>query len=233
MKLNSLLFALLLGVGTASSLFSQVLLFDFNNAGDTPTHGGTWNVLLDNAGTFSGFVYADGTAATGISLTLTNWTNSTLDQGNGWNGGNNKDWVDYRAAADYFFNTSGTGTITFSGLDQSLPHNISYLGARSTTTGRDTNVRVNGEFTLNEVDSREYNTFSDGWVDAAILNWTSVTPNSSGEIVITVESLNEYRHVNAIRLEIIPEPSTVALFGGGLIAFTVMRLRRGRRPSVG
>jgi hypothetical protein len=124
-----------MGISSAA-LSANVLLFDFGvgTGSTTPTLGGSWNVITANPvpASATGFVYTDGSAATGITLSFANFANTSTNQGV-WPAGN-KEWVDGAATVDYFWRGSGaTASVTVSGLNTALTYDLELVSARADT----------------------------------------------------------------------------------------------------
>lgn len=246
MKLSALASAAL-AVGVLTAQAEATMLVDFSNSvAVTPTLGGTWNTLAGPPNqTYSNLVNADNTPATGVSMTLSGFTDFAEDQ-TGWNGGNDLDWVDADATRDYFWVSAQTqsatagqvGTITISGLPAGSSYEVSYLGVRKTqsTNTRIADITVNGAFTNTDISSQAYDAYK-AWntTPSPILTWTSVALDSSGDIVIKLDprddlyadkSVNVNAWINALRITPVPEPSSLGLLALGGI-FTLRRRRRG------
>ncbi|MCD8483494.1 MAG: PEP-CTERM sorting domain-containing protein [Verrucomicrobia bacterium] len=226
--------ALALGVALAglTQASATVLLFDFGTSAAAPSVGGTWNSIASDqaSGTATGFTYATGGAATGISLAYDNFQATTTNQGN-WAHGN-KDWVDANATADYFWRGAGTATMTLTGLNPSWTYDIELVSARGATGNRVATITVGGLTTSEDVSSSGFNSLNDGWNNGSILRWSGVSPDVNGAIGISFTAAGSNSlFINAMQVTAIPEPSTYAALFGLLSLGCVLVIRRRKLRS--
>lgn len=173
--------------------------------------GDVWNhlTLYDRSALTptTGFVYSDGSAATGVSITnLSNWdlSGAIIPSVTG-NGLLNS----YMGASPAIAETTPS-TLTISGLTPGGSYNL-YVIASSDHQG------VGGIFSVNGSATQTLNgapgaNFTLG-VDTLLFN---VIADINGSINISETATSvQYRVLNGIQLEAVPEPSTWALLGLG------------------
>lgn len=230
-------FTTLLALGVCASASAQTILIDFNDniaAANTTLPGDVYNIAdLLSATSFSGLSYADGSAATGISLDVTD----NSGDGFAWVQGNSLSATDgfsaaaindgYRDKTPGGANPNTVWTFTISGLDVSgaTTYDIDHFAYSNLGSGRTADVTLtagstSGTSIYSGINTQNYGT----------ITFSGVTPNPSGEIAYTFgnTSNNRAATVNALRITAVPEPSTYAVLVG-LITLGVVVVRRRRQ----
>lgn len=226
-------FAFLVLASLYSPATAGVILVDFGTASASPTLGGTWNELAVSG---SGSVELDDSSGTGSGATLS-WTGfgtGIATQG-AW--GADVLWVDADATADTFHTVGSTSTdsiVTIAGL---APGNYSLDLVASRSQGpaeaRVSDYRLNGVFADSIPNGDDFNANTDGYIAQSILTWNSVSLDSSGNLVLTIdEPVSSFGYLTALRISEanpVPEPSTFLLAGCGLLG--LLTTHRKRTPN--
>ena len=212
----------------------------------------TWNTIDTAAlSSASGALtdFATGTANTeGVETTggfSFGGDNDSVNGGGDWNGGVDKDWIDFDTADDYILagGVGSTLTLTFSGFDGSS-YDVEVLTAvqNSASLRAMQDIQVGGLFANSDANGTLSAPFGDGWLNRTegffaqnYLIWNAVTP-SSGNIVITFDGSPSSTAplVNAVRISthVIPFHTDVLpglLLAAGLLKLELNRIRRRRR----
>lgn len=228
---------LVLGVAA----FGQMVQIDFNAAAGSAGGGGTWNnfatpvdgsALLTTAGVASGWTISDYTLDTNAGQGFLVWgagTNYASVAGSGTNratgasGTGAASWVPAAALDDYFFGGAINGVgMEFSGFGANQSGITVELFA-SNSGSRTAMYFVQG-VTVGGVSTVDANPLVDFFETDAntstVLTWTNVTADALGRIFVEADardaSLTGSRF-NAMRITVVPEPSTYALMLGGLV----------------
>jgi len=189
----------------------------------------TWNVV-PTVNPFAPLNLADSDGGnTGIQLSAMTGFDTSYDDGltgGEWNM-SRIPWSVGEATHDNFAANS-SAVVTFSNLE-SKPYRVELISSRDSGTSRNTVYRANGDLAdLGGVNgSNPFNANTDGWLNRSIMVWQQVMPDLGSEIHIDLAPQSgQWGYVNAIRLQDVPEPSTLLLFSlGGLIAVIVARRR--------
>jgi len=205
----------------------DVIAVDLSDVGGSATN---FNVFTSNTTIPVNSVNLFNRAGTadGVSLTISGASFNNDTASDGWGG----------TAADPYYNVdandaafeTGTGglSFTFAGLNTSLSYNVRVYSLISNQAGR-TNI-----FTLTNGAGTETVTNSNGtrWnaatLAAANMVFNNVSPDNLGNIFLTVTD-NDANHnvsfLNAVVLEVVPEPSTAMLLGAGMGMLLLKRRR--------
>ena len=199
-----------------------------------PHPGGNWNSIpgLGDIVTVHSLIDYNTGLDSGITLQATD----DFVQSGGYNVGNDAwtnpafPWVDVIALRDYNLLLAGntTGQITFAGLDPAEQYSVELLAVTSVAAAFVGQVKVQGVYD-DDGDSASWNCNTDGFVNADVMVWGSVSPDAGGEIVLDATLTQELLFVNALRISLVPEPSIFAMLiavcgGAGILA--VRRRRR-------
>jgi hypothetical protein len=211
--------------GLPQSVYSTV---DYNGDGNDDV----WNRMGQTAG---------GSAFTGIQDINGNELDATVTlMANGVSGRdgntNNNAWANAQGVPTDVMNTwyykgAGTMLLSLSGLDSSLRYTVELFNSFGSWagTGNLSDMMVNGMFadgtsgpsTASAGDSWNRNT--DGFVPKAGLTFSNISADS-GNLLMTFTGGNPT--VQAIRIEAVPEPSIIALFGFGLLGLGWSRRKK-------
>lgn len=221
--------ALALGASQAA-----VVILDFGNTGASAvyTDGGNSYNRLNALGTYNAVTAFDGSATT--------WNVVASSAGSGGNG--SQGFVSSVTSANaiapftglsntalqdgFFINNNNTVTVAISGLDITKTYNLAAFGAENldgpATPSNFTLTVGTTASTLTQVLDVDANLTT-----GAAANWSSVTPDAAGNITFTVNAnggTSGFRtELNAVRIESIPEPSSAALLGLGVLALAFRR----------
>ncbi len=212
----------------------DAIAVDFSSTGGSATN---FNVFTSNSTKAAGTVirHSDGAVVDGVSLTVAGATafNDNNSNAEGWSGeigvGAPPDDPYYVQAANDLAYETGAGAIslTFAGLDDSLTYNVRIYSLLNQDTGRTMNFSVtNGAGFETLLNSSRADRWNAATLEAGGTVFSGVSVNASNEIVVTyTDGNNAVGFMNAVVLEVVPEPASLALMGlGGL-----MMLPRRRR----
>jgi hypothetical protein len=215
----------------ASLSYAYEVRIDFSTSDYSSNPLGNWNVIenADMNNQVNNLIdFATG-LPTSIGIRGADWFGFGWQSAD-WNGGADKNWIDYNAANDYFYSTADNPTITFTGLSPGQSYSIDILCAYSDSNDI-MDIQINGQF----ADSNANGTpgqFGDDWdaliqgFDAAnYLTWNAVVADGSGEIQVSFVPYN-YVDLNAARIQgplEAPAPRAVpAMTQWGIIVFIVL-----------
>jgi len=196
---------------------------------------GNWNNFAGGSGNAEPLLSSTG-AASGISVTWSAvsglWSTNQENDTNKFT--NPADHTMMSGYLDYF--EGNPATITFSGFTLATPVNV-YLYSLTAVNARGAGEwRVNGSAPQQAI-SQQFTTYdaggpdltpgvAGGGEDGNYLLFSGVLPNLSGSIVLTSTGLDFRSAVNGVQLQVIPEPSSVALALLGTVGLMGLRRRR-------
>ncbi len=203
--------------------------------------GDTWNQLSDltvgGVGSSIANLIDANDGLTGYGVSVNDAFRFVNDSGGDW-AGSPVPWAVAGATSDSFIverpdglNRNNVGEITFTGLDDTALYNFTVIASRDAAGGRTGTTTVGGVASDNG-NSFEFDAFDDGFnpTPKGLQIWTNISP-SGGSVVIRVESVfngaSSFGFLNAVSLELIPEPGSIALMGIGMVSM----LLRGRQRS--
>ncbi|MFC1805778.1 hypothetical protein ACFL09_02220 [Planctomycetota bacterium] len=145
--------------------------------------------------------------------------------GNGAIGGSNA------LTTDYYYDTRDQMTLTFSDLVAGAPYDLALFGAQDGFGGRGSTFTIAGEgsaIATADFDFLNTNGFREG--DTHVL-FSDVLADASGQIVVSVTQepgtgIGFINGAQIAKVDVIPEPTTMAL---GLLGLLLTRCRRWRR----
>ena len=209
----------------------QAIKLDFSTSGDAD--GGSladWNQVhgnLNNTGIAAGNVKLHGGGTVdGVAISFTNLQTGSFNNdgaAGGW-GGTGADPYYILAADDiYFHNTAPDFGVTFSGLDNSLSYNLRSYTLIGNNGGAVYTYNVTDGGGTQNYSGNNTSRWNAATLEAAGTVFSDLQTDGAGKITVTYQSPNAFA-MNAIVLEVVPEPSSLALLGlGGFIA---LRRRR-------
>ncbi len=176
-----------------------------------PHPGGNWNSIpgLGDIVTVHSLIDYNTGLDSGITLQATD----DFVQSGGYNVGNDAwtnpafPWVDVIALRDYNLLTGDntTGQITFAGLNPAGQYKVELLSVTSVGVPFLGQVTVQGAFD-DDGDSESWNSHADGFLNADVMVWGSVSPDGAGKIVLDATFIQELFFVNALRISGVPVP---------------------------
>jgi hypothetical protein len=228
----------------------QIVQIDLNDVAGSASGGGIWNsfptpvdgsALVTTTGAASGWAISDYTLDTNAGQGFLVWgagtnyasvSGSGTNRGTGISGMGAASWVPAAALDDYFFGGSINGVgMEFSGFDANQT-GITVELFPSNSGSRTAMYFVQG-FTVGGVSTVDADPLVDFFESNAntsnVLTWTDVTADALGRIFVEADardaSLSGARF-NAMRITVVPEPSTYALLFGGLVLGIVLWRRK-------
>lgn len=217
MKKNLLLFV----IATAAHASAASILIDFGSV-PTPGISPTWNNFTATAD-LSSLALSDSTGtATGYSITLSGGDiNSLSDNTTSPITNTYSPFTPATVIQDSVFQ-AGPRTFTLSGLNPSVAYSLTFYSYVDRNTTRNTRFDITGYSPLTLHPSGVPSSAFDSGGEAGTIS--SVTPDSFGNIAITVTNLDANWILNGMEITYtIPEPSAALLFIFGLLPFVRRR----------
>lgn len=233
MKSTASTAVLALVVGTSAANASiQTLFIDFGNVNQLTA--GDYNNVTETTVSLLNLVDSTG-APSGITLTIDDpfFNNGPPSQLGTESPSGDAAIFPVSATDDYLFGHTGafaggdsnpTGGFVLSGLNDAFTYNFTFLGSRTgVSDNRETRYSVaglNNDTGLLAVSNN----------DSQVLDLLTISPNA-GEISVSVEAGpnndngNSFYYLNALRIEVVPTPTTAAPLLAGAVLLT--RRRRG------
>lgn len=224
---------------------AQTLLVDFGNNGTngsqtpSPSGGNYWNNSFNGGYTVTNMVTtSNGTTTIDLTYTTAVATNTAaLSVGAAPSPFNIT--TAYEDAIFTTGTTAGTGiTVRFSQLDLSKTYKFTLFGSRSAADSRTTNFEMVGATTsTGSLQTSGTNLGGSGinYNNSSVLvlgGVSGLAPNASSQIDLTLfatsTDTNKFGYLNAMQIEVIPEPTSAMLIGLGLAGMAVA-IRRRRR----
>jgi len=207
--------------------------------GDTDPVGpgaAVWNRIPDATAGSVADLLDSGNSLTGVGVSVTDDFRFPNLSGGDW-GGSPIPWAVADATGDSFaverpdiMGNNSVGAITFTGLDVTGLYNFSVISSRNASGGRSGTITIGGANSDNG-NNVDFDAFVDGFTAETLQVWTNVSPDGAGNLVLRLESMDNgassFGYLNAVRIEQVPEPGSIALMGIGMVSM----LLRGRRRS--
>jgi len=225
----------LLAVLAVGGARADMVLIDFgplagrHSVGAADSGGNWWNHVTGATDVIGDLVDADNQSS-GIGLTMSGW-----DGMNTWNAGLTPDpalnggTFAYTAVTDdgAYFTAAQAPSILLSGLDPSLTYDFTFYGARRDAV-RYTTYDING----NAVELQTG--FSPGWNDDTVVMLSGMTPDGNGDLQIDFigytgsgeTGSRTFGYLNAMQIDVVPEPAAFSFMLIGAMALRLMRRRR-------
>ncbi len=233
-------------VALASTASAQVYYLTFGNTVTSPFYE-TTTINSETWNSFDGTYFYD---ANNGAITISDATNSStlgfagvdtgLDAAVDWGEVNAASgtqpnpgsWYDSSVAAvgSFISFRNLTGTFKLTGLAATDTVDVQWIASRSGNNSREADFTIGGSFSNvisgNAVSSDDFVTNAE---DGTYMEWSGLSADGSGELIFSATQTNNQYAVfgNALRIEVIPEPSTYALFAGALgLGLVLLRRRR-------
>lgn len=223
---------------------AQTILVDFGNNGTNgnitaspDANGNYWNNSYNGGYTVTNMVTtANGTTTIDLGYTTAVATNSAA-LGVGAAPSPLNITTAYEDAIFSTGTTAGTGiTIRFSQLDLTKTYKFTLFGSRSATDNRTTNFEMVGASTSTGSLQTSGTNIGGAGINynnsnVLVLGGVSgIAPNGSSQIDLTLYATstdtNKFAYLNAMQIDVIPEPTTWALLAAGLTTVVIFRRRR-------
>ncbi|MEI6193380.1 MAG: PEP-CTERM sorting domain-containing protein [Verrucomicrobiota bacterium] len=206
-----------------SSLQGQVAGSLYNNfvATDNTSLGG-WSITIAGPNN-----QANGFASGGLASFATGGTSAAQNPDYSLLG----DFAVANATGDYFFTTT-SGAFVLGGLNPSLTYNFTFFGSRNTSGNRTTTYSatgVSGTATTSALTTSGTGVGTGGYAgnNNTTVSLLGIVPDSGGYINLAYNAASGgFGYLNAMSIEIVPEPSSLALFGLGFAGLIVVRRLR-------
>ena len=196
---------------------------DIGFSGLTPTFGGFWNTVDNPLATLAVVRNVDGSVVNGVAVSTSGgWSTIGGPNSPSWNGGQNKVWVDFNAATDYYF-AELSADVMVSGLNPFDVFSVELLAARNSepSFARLGYYSIFGK-AADGTSSTAFNAKTQGFDQAIILKWTNVRPNALGQVILHTEDNGTYAYANAFRITV-PEPSAIGMISASILWFLSRR----------
>lgn len=234
-------------MGVATSASGQTILIDFGNNGTNgnitaspDVNGKYWNNSYNGGYTITNMTTtANGSTTIDLSYATAVATNSA-SLGVGSAPAPFNVTTAYEDAIFSTGTTAGTGiTVRFAQLDLTKTYKFTLFGSRSTADSRTTNFEMVGATTATgSLQTSGTNIGGSGinYNNSNVLvlgGLSGIAPNGSSQIDLTFYAtstdVNKFAYLNSMQIEIIPEPTTTAMLGLGLLSTALVVFRRRRR----
>ena len=204
------------------------ILIDFGDGGPTPTLGGIWNTTTSGDTTLLTVLDSSGEVVPGVTVKTQAWsgTDTLSDPVHTWT----KEWVDAKALADFNFVRRGSlSAVTIGGLPTGELYDVEVAAVAEPQSGDWT---VNYKLNFNEAtappsddSSLSFDPEFDGRVDRDIMRWHDAELNSSGELMLVLETMLPEFEGMISAMRIVPEPGGDALAACALATLALLRRR--------
>lgn len=219
-------------VALSTGAISQAQVVYLNLGSESITN---WNNISTANGDLSAGSVIDstGNVLAGVSINTSSFngaTNNGSDVSSYASNGTAPSWIVDDALKTTWnrgFTTTTPAIIEFTGLSTSETYMVELIAARSAgPSQRGGDYLLNGAAATSP-SSIGFNAYTNGWENAEVISWTGI----SGTDTLTLEAAgaasNNFAYVTAMRISVIPEPSTYALLVGSFgILFVVLKRRR-------
>ncbi|MBU0677345.1 MAG: PEP-CTERM sorting domain-containing protein [Verrucomicrobia bacterium] len=222
-------------LAVASFSVADMILVDFglvakrHSLGGADGNGNHWDYITGATDNNSDLVWASDGTGSGANLQMVSGFTGPADYNFGFNPNASLGDFAFTNVTDdaIYFLDSATPQMTLSGLNNSYTYNVTFYGARVTTTIRDTTYSIgSSNVTIRTSGDNIASNGTDDWNDNTTRTIAGISP-TSGSIDINLSATGGFGYINAMQIEeVIPEPSTALLL---LLGGTGILLRARRR----
>lgn len=178
------------------------------------SNGNYWSHITGAADNNTNLLSTAGTAS-GIGLEVSNFTGpGDYNGGASPDAGLNDGLFAYTDVTDdaLFFVDSLAPTVTLSGLDSGKTYNLVFHGARVTSSVRTTTYATFGTNITLQTSGADVGGAGVNWNDDTVARIEGITGVES--TVINLSATGGFGYINAMEIEVIPEPATLGLVMG-------------------